>query len=117
VVSEDGRSQTVLEVGAGGITVCEVHIYSGPGYGLIVEPCSDDEVRTHVMDFAEYIWRAAKGNAVSTDDDDESQGVSKEIERAIRNLSGLGVRNSLLVANFLRTWSRFLRAFSRLFSG
>lgn len=92
VASEDGLPQTVLEVGAGGITVCEVHIYSGPGYGLIVEPCSEDEVRAHVMDFAEYIWRSAKGNTVSTDDDVESQGVSKEIERAIRNLSGLRVR-------------------------
>lgn len=94
VSSEDGLSQTVLEVGAGGITVCEVHIYSGPGYGLIVEPCSEDEVRAHVMDFAEYIWRSAKGNTVSTDDDVESQGVSKEIARAIRNLSGLRVRKS-----------------------
>lgn len=94
VSSENERPQTVLEVGAGGITVCEVHIYSGPGYGLIVEPCSEDEVRAHAMDFAEYIWRSAKGKAVNTDDDIESQGISKEIERAIRNLSGLRVRKS-----------------------
>lgn len=94
VSSEDGLPQTVLEVGAGGITICEVHIYSGPGYGLIVEPCSEDEVRAHVMDFAEYIWRSTKGNTVRADGDVESQGVSKEIERAIRNLSGLRVRKS-----------------------
>ncbi|WP_175890334.1 helix-turn-helix domain-containing protein [Burkholderia cepacia] len=89
VNSEEGLPQTVLEVGAGGITVCEVHIYSGPGYGLIVESCSEDEVRAHVMDFAEYMWRAAKGKPIVADDDGDSQGVSKEIERAIRNLSGL----------------------------
>ncbi|RQS05579.1 helix-turn-helix domain-containing protein [Burkholderia sp. Bp8991] len=94
VSSEDGLSQTVLEVGAGGITVCEVHIYSGPGYGLIVEPCSEDEVRAHVMDFAEYIWRSAKGTPANAADEGDSQGVSKEIERAVRNLSGLRVRKS-----------------------
>jgi hypothetical protein len=90
VSSESGLSQTVLETGGGGITVCEVHIYTGPGYGLIVEPCSEDEVRAHVMDFADYIWRAAKGNPVTADDEGDSQaGVSKEIDRAIRNLSGV----------------------------
>ncbi|GAB2947531.1 helix-turn-helix domain-containing protein [Aquaspirillum soli] len=86
------HSQTVLEVGAGGITICEVHIYSGPGYGLIVEPCSEDEIRAHVMDFAEYIWRSAKGKIIGIGEEVESQGVSKEIERAIRNLSGLRSR-------------------------
>ena len=92
--SEDGPPQTVLEVGAGGITVCEVHIYSGPGYGLLVEPCPEDEVRAHVTDFSEFIWRVAKGKLAIAEDENESQGVSKEIERAIRNLSGLKVRKS-----------------------
>ncbi|MFZ6674801.1 helix-turn-helix domain-containing protein [Undibacterium sp. Xuan67W] len=92
--SEDGPPQTVLEVGAGGITVCEVHIYSGPSYGLLVEPCPEDEVRAHVMDFSEFIWRAANGKLANSEDESESQGVSKEIERAIRNLSGLRVRKN-----------------------
>lgn len=92
--SENGPPQTVLEVGAGGITVCEVHIYNGPGYGLLIEPCPEEEVRAHVMDFSEFIWRTANGKLATAEDDSESQGVSKEIERAIRNLSGLKVRKN-----------------------
>lgn len=94
VPSDDGLLQTVLEIGAGGITVCEVHIYSGPGYGLSVEPCSEEEVRGHVMDFADYIWRSANGKLAPSDDENDSQGVSKEIERAIRNLSNLRVKKN-----------------------
>lgn len=102
--SEDGPPQTVLEVGAGGITVCEVHIYSGPSYGLLIEPCPEDEVRAHVMDFSEFIWRSANGKLATSDDESESQGVSKEIERAIRNLSGLRVRkNKTLEGKTIRT--------------
>jgi transcriptional regulator with XRE-family HTH domain len=84
-----GPPSPVLEAGAGGITICEVHLRPGPGYGLIIEPRTDEEVRADVLDFAEYLTDAGGG------DDDiprEQQGISKEIERAIRNMSGLGVR-------------------------
>jgi len=92
--SDAGTLQTVLEVGAGGITVCEVHIYSGPGYGLLIEPCPEDEIRAHVMDFSDFIWRSAKSQLTDVTNENESQGVSKEIERAIRNLSGLHVKKT-----------------------
>lgn len=94
-VQDDGASaQPVLEAGAGGITVCEVHLYTGPQYGIVVEPCSDEEIRQHVTDFADHVSRAS--NPAAGDDpestESEGQGISREIERAVRNMSGLRVR-------------------------
>ena len=54
----DSPAQPVLEAGAGGITVCEVHLQTGPQYGITVEPCSDEEIRQHVADFADHISHA-----------------------------------------------------------
>ncbi|WP_421526368.1 helix-turn-helix domain-containing protein [Pseudomonas yamanorum] len=82
----------VLEAGAGGITICEVHLRQGPGYGLLIEPRSDDEIRADVTDFAEYLRGINLGAETDGRAEDESQGISKEVERAIRNLAGLKVR-------------------------
>lgn len=80
----------VLEAGAGGITICEVHLRSGPGFGLLIEPRSDNEIRADVTDFAEYVRRSDIPTADADGSEEEFQGISKEVERAIRNLSGLG---------------------------
>jgi transcriptional regulator with XRE-family HTH domain len=90
----DGGAPTpVLEVGGGGITICEVHLRSGPAYGVLIEPRSDDEIRADVTDFAEHLRSSDAGGRADGDDADrESQGISKEVERAIRNMSGLKVR-------------------------
>ncbi len=87
---DGGPALPVLEAGGGGVTVCDVHLGTGAGYGLVIEPCSDEEIRAHVTDFAEHI----KGsNAPSDDDADEAaQGIAQEIERAIRNLADLKVK-------------------------
>lgn len=82
----------VLEAGAGGITLCEVHVRTGPGVGIIVEPRSEDEIRADVYDFAEYVREGApedidEGGA----SEGTQQGVSREVERAIRNMAGLRV--------------------------
>lgn len=89
---EDGVLMPVLEVGGGGITVCEVHLRTGPGYGLIVEPRSDDEIRQDVADLTDHVL---KGSAPAEDDGPgapESQGISKEVSRALRNMAGLAVQ-------------------------
>jgi transcriptional regulator with XRE-family HTH domain len=90
---DGGPATPVLEAGAGGITICEVHLRAGPGYGLIVEPRSEEEIRADVSDFAEYL---TSGSLPGGEDGDrseaEQQGISKEIERAIRNMAGLKVR-------------------------
>ncbi|MDP1664250.1 MAG: helix-turn-helix transcriptional regulator [Methylobacter sp.] len=89
---EDGTLVPVLEVGGGGITVCEVHLRTGPEYGLIIEPRSDDEIRLDVADLADHVL---KGNPQAEDDDpgaSASQGISKEVARALRNMAGLAVQ-------------------------
>lgn len=85
----------VLEAGGGGITICAVHIRSGPGYGLLIEPRSDDEIRADVFDFVRHI-RGATVTVGEESSDEVTQGISKEVERAIRNLAGLRVRREKL---------------------
>jgi transcriptional regulator with XRE-family HTH domain len=87
---EDGSPTPILEVGGGGITVCEVHLRTGPDYGLLIEPRSDDEIRQDVSDLVDHIL---KSNAHQDDDGAaESQGISKEVARALRNMAGLAVQ-------------------------
>ncbi len=81
----------VLEAGAGGITICEVHLRRGPAYGLMIEPRSDEEIRADVTDFAEYV-RGAGLSSAEGESEEGSQGISREVERAIRNMSRLSVR-------------------------
>jgi len=92
VPKDDGTLTPVLEVGGGGITVCEVHLRTGPEFGLIVEPKSDDELRLDVLDLADSIMKATP----SPDDDgpsgQEAQGISKEVARALRNMAGLAIQ-------------------------
>jgi transcriptional regulator with XRE-family HTH domain len=91
VPSPDGApALPVLEAGGGGITVCDVHLGTGHGYGLLIEPCGDEEIRAYVTDFAEHI--KGGGSPSEEDGDDAPHGIAQEIDRAIRNLAGLRVR-------------------------
>jgi transcriptional regulator with XRE-family HTH domain len=93
--SERGLATPVLEAGAGGITVCEVHMRTGPGYGLIIAPRTAEEIRGDVTDFAEHLLQRLRGTGSDDDADNEgneSQGISKEIERAVRNMANLKIR-------------------------
>ncbi|CAE6887974.1 helix-turn-helix domain-containing protein [Paraburkholderia domus] len=89
--SGKGMPKTVMETGSGGITICEVHLRRGPGYGLIVEPCSEDEIRRHVTDFANFLLNPAQPVPSGDEGDGESgsPGISREVERALRNMTGL----------------------------
>ena len=79
----------VLEVGGGGVTVCEVHLLQGPYYGLAVEPMDENELRREVLEFAQFLKRSPEAYQEEEIGDLDSHGTSKEIERAIRNMSGL----------------------------
>lgn len=89
---DGGPASPVLEDGAGGITLCEVHLRAGPTWGILIDPRSDEEIRDDVADFAEYL----KSGDANDDDEDrpdtDHQGISKEVERAIRNMAGLRVQ-------------------------
>ena len=80
--------EPVLEVGAGGTTVCEVALVQGADYGIRIEPKSEDEIRREVREFARYHLEALEKPEEESEEAD-SHGTSKEIERAIRNMSGL----------------------------
>ena len=82
----------VLDWGGGGVTVCEVHVVQGPEYGLVVQPRSDSDLYREVREFAVYLNSLATGEALNEAEDAEDRafhGTSWEVERAIRNMSGL----------------------------
>jgi hypothetical protein len=82
-------NRPVLETGAGGTTVCEVHITGGPEFGICLVPMSENELRQLVADFCAAKWMLSTSGQRDTSD---PVGVSREIDRAVRNMSGLGRR-------------------------
>ena len=78
--------KVVLEAGAGGITICEVQIRKGPGYGITVDPQPDAEIYRSAEELCEGLWAKRSGNV---DDEENSKGVSREVDRALRNMAGL----------------------------
>lgn len=85
--------QIVLETGAGGITLCEVHITQGPCYGIRIVPRSEESIRRDVEDFADYLITSLRQPSPSADSPDQEDGdrlgISKEVVRAIRNMADL----------------------------
>ena len=88
-VQEGQKVDPVLESGGGGVTICEVHLAQGPQYGILVEPVSEGELRREVSEFAQYLMTSVQVHEDNAAGDQEPHGTSKEIERAIRNMSGL----------------------------
>ena len=88
-VQNKKKGAPVLEVGGGGVTVCEVHLVQGPHYGLVVEPIGESELRREVLEFASFLKPPSDASQEEETGDPDSHGTSKEIERAIRNMSGL----------------------------
>lgn len=82
----------VLETGAGGTTICEVHIKRGPEFGISLLPMPESELRELVSDFCAARWAVLKGEMKESAD---TPGVSREHDRAIRNMSGLTRRRSM----------------------
>ena len=91
-VSTDGKTalEPVLDVGAGGTTVCEVALVQGDNYAISIEPRSEEEIHREVREFARYHIEALETHQEESEEAD-SHGTSKEIERAIRNMSGLTI--------------------------
>jgi transcriptional regulator with XRE-family HTH domain len=88
--SPKGMPKAVLETGSGGITICEVHLRQGPGYGLIIEACTEDEIRRHVIDFSNFLINPSQpAQGDENDGESGSPGISREVERALRQMTGL----------------------------
>ena len=86
-LTEKAINRPVLETGAGGTTICEVHVKGGPEFGISLLPMSDAEMRDLVSDFCAAKWAIHKSDQRKPGD---SIGISGEKERAMRNMSGLG---------------------------
>lgn len=85
-VAERPMDRPVLETGAGGTTICEVHIKRGPEFGIFVVPVDDSELTQSVADFCAAKFLIAHS---AQRDGSDTIGVSREVERAIRNMCGL----------------------------
>ena len=85
-ISAKPMDRPVLETGAGGTTICEVHIRRGPEFGLSIQPLSEKEVHDLVADFCAAKWIGTKNEDKSLRD---VAKVSAESDRAIRNMSRL----------------------------
>jgi transcriptional regulator with XRE-family HTH domain len=94
-MAEEQINRPILETGGGGTTFCEVHIKRGPEFGISLVPMSDTELRELVADFC-----AAKWMILTTEkrDQSDSVSVSREADRAIRNMSGLWRRRQTVEA-------------------
>jgi len=84
----------VLDVGSGGITLCEVQIARGPGYGILVEPRTEAELYKEIREFARSFMPSR--DAVEGEEEDEPgfSGTTREIERDIRNMSRLTIKRT-----------------------
>ena len=82
--------RTALEVGSGGTTVCEVRIRQGQDYSIRVEPQADTEIYQLAEELCAGIYddQSVRGNS-PTNEESEIKEVSKEIDRVLRNMTGL----------------------------
>ena len=76
----------VLETGAGGTTICEVQVKTGPEFGVSLVPMEGLELTELVSDFCAVKWVTARKERKRTSDTPQ---VAREVERAIRNMSDL----------------------------
>jgi len=84
------KKKSVLSIGAGRTTVCEVCIRAlkedETGIGLIIEPVTEEEMQKEITIYAETEWNRRQPDAVKGEDDTEP--TPQEIQRVIRNMTG-----------------------------
>lgn len=92
-LSDKPINRPILETGGGGTTICEVHIKRGPEFGISIVPMTETELRELVADFCTAKWLGLSGDRR---DNDETLSVSREADRAIRNMAGLNRRRETI---------------------
>ena len=83
---ERSTNRPILETGGGGTTICEVHIRSGPEFGISVVPMEESDLIDLVSDFCAVKWTTLRKER---NEGSETPRVGREVDRAIRNMSGL----------------------------
>ncbi len=84
------KKNSVLPIGGGRTTICEVRIRSPGPYeieelGLVIDPVSTDEMQKEIAIYAETEWCRRQPNVIPTG---ETEPTPQEIQRAIRNMTG-----------------------------
>ncbi len=90
------KANSVLAVGAGGTTVCEVRIRTArsteqDSVRLTIEPYSVEEMRREIRIFAADEW-ARRNSSTASKSDDDKDPTPREVQRVIRNMTGLAER-------------------------
>ena len=85
---ERGVAVPVLECGGGNVTICAVRLKEGLGYGIQIEPMGREEIEREVREFA-VLLKEQLGPSDDDGDGSAAFGTTREIERAIRNMTGL----------------------------
>jgi transcriptional regulator with XRE-family HTH domain len=88
-LADKPTDRPILETGGGGTTICEVHIKRGPEFGISIVPMTETELRALVADFCATKWMGLNSDRR---ENVEVLSVSRETDRAIRNMSGLNRR-------------------------
>lgn len=86
------KNHSVLAIGGGRTTVCEVHIRSAgagdPGrLGLLIEPLAEDEMRREIALYVEDEWYRRHPEARPQDEEDAIP-TAQEVQRVIRRMTG-----------------------------
>lgn len=92
------RENSVLALGAGGTTVCEVRIRASSSadpqaHGLVIDPYSIEEMRNEISLFAEDEWVRRNGNKKIKRDDDQDP-TPREVQRVIREMTNLALHQT-----------------------
>lgn len=95
------KNHSVLAVGSGRTTVCEVSIRSvragdGGEIGLEIEPYSDEEMREIFSLYAEDEWNRLHPEVRKLDEDDWA-ATPQEIQRVIREMAGYAERRLVTI--------------------
>jgi hypothetical protein len=92
------RENSVLALGAGGTTVCEVRIRAKSStdphsHGLIIEPFSIEEMRNEIRLFAQDEWTRRHSSTKAKRDDDQDP-TPREVQRVIREMTNLALHQT-----------------------
>ena len=78
---------TMLDTGGGRTTLCEVYVQRGKGFAIDVEPLPDEEIYRLVEELCRSVQQKKEG--VTPNQTSGDYRPPEEIERALRNMSGL----------------------------
>ncbi|MEH1936172.1 MAG: hypothetical protein V7L14_21225 [Nostoc sp.] len=82
------ETKELLSTGGGKTTICEVIIKAAGKTYIEIEPYTVDEMENLILEFCDYIADKGKDNLQA----DQKIIISKEIERAIRNITEMKLR-------------------------